>query len=120
MRFPVEYNLRSQIWSAPHIVQAPHVHFLLMEACDILGIHPLPLLHVTPAPTPFAHLLRIPSAHLAESLQTPRGSVHARFSWRRQALLVVSSAAMAGCSAGELQAVLAGALAPMCAPGGCL
>uniref|UniRef100_A0A383WE67 Uncharacterized protein n=1 Tax=Tetradesmus obliquus TaxID=3088 RepID=A0A383WE67_TETOB len=100
-------------------VQAPHVRFLLLEAADILGLHPLPQVHVLQAAAPFVHMLHVPTTRLpaadSSSLgpqqhqQQQQGEVYSR---QRQVLLVLSSAALQLLQPGELQAAMAGALTP--------
>jgi hypothetical protein len=99
------------------MLQAPHVHFLLLEAADILGLHPLPQVHVLQAAAPFVHMLHVPTAKLpaadssssAAQRQQQQGELYSR---QRQVLLVVSSAALQLLQPAELQAAMAGALTP--------
>lgn len=99
-------------------VQAPHVHFLLLEVSDILGIHPLPILYVTKSTTPSVNLLRVPDAMAALTARSGSSSgSQAAYTWQRQAMLVISNAAMQLLSPGELQVAMAAALAPLAAPG---
>jgi hypothetical protein len=101
------------------LLQAPHVHFLLLEAADILGLHPLPQVHVLQAAAPFVHMLHVPTARLPaadsssvsqkQQQQQQQGEVYSR---QRQVLLVVSSAALQLLQPAELQAAMAGALTP--------
>jgi hypothetical protein len=41
---------------------APQAHLLLLEAADILGLHPLPALYLKEDVLPFVHLLHLPAA----------------------------------------------------------
>jgi hypothetical protein len=101
-------------------LQAPHVHFLLLEAADILGLHPLPQMHVVQAAAPFVHMLRVPTAKLPAASDSSSSSSAAQrqqqgevvYSRQRQVLLVASSAALQLLQPGELQAAMAGALTP--------
>jgi hypothetical protein len=99
------------------------VYFLLLEAADILGLHPLPQMHVVQAAAPFVHMLRVPTAKLPAALDSSSSSSSVAqrqqqqqgevvYSRQRQVLLVVSSAALQLLQPGELQAAMAGALTP--------
>jgi hypothetical protein len=99
-------------------LQAPQLHLLLWEACDILGHSPPPRLHVLQSEAaPRVHTLAVPEAWASPP---PReGSAGGRagvLAWRRQGVIIVSSGALA-LPAAELQAALGGALLPLRAPG---
>jgi hypothetical protein len=110
--------------------QAPHIHFLLLETADILGLHPLPKIQVTQSSRPFVRLLMVPH-HVVKPLSRPaahtaaagdgtgssnRGQQqqqqHGDGLWRREVLLLVSSAALQLLTPAELQAAMAAALVP--------
>jgi hypothetical protein len=109
--------------------QAPHIHFLLLEAADILQLHPLPRVQVVQAPAPFVRLLRIPigppaskaSGSSNSNKAAPAGSNSsgspAVLKCQSASLLVMSSAAMQLLQPAELQAAMAGALAPLALEG---
>lgn len=92
--------------------QAPELHLLLMEACDILGLKALPRVHVMQGTRPRVHLLTVP-----EAWASPGGSSSVRFAWRRQGLLVLTSGALKGLPPTALQAMIGAALTPLRAPG---
>lgn len=96
--------------------QAPHIHFLLLEAADILQLHPLPKVYVLQAPTPFVRLLRIPLGSSPSSSSSSGGVLKCQ----RASVLVLSSAAMQLLAPAELQAAMSGALAPLALEGECV
>lgn len=105
-------------------LQAPHIHFLLLEAADILRLHPLPRVHVVQAPAPFVRLLRIPLSSAAPSKLSSSSKAGAASSaggvvlrCQRAAVLVLSSAAMQLLQPAELQAAMSGALVPLALDG---
>ncbi len=100
--------------------QAPHVHFLLLEISSILGLQVLPKVYIEAGRgPPSVHFLCLPTA-LTDSVQQPEqpiGAVHpgamtAGFTWRRQALLVVTGSTLE-LAPGQLQAALGAALTAM-------
>lgn len=105
------------------LLQAPHIHFALLEAADILGISPLPIIHLLPVDTTACHLLRIPSgwaAHASSSTrqrQQKSGGEAQDYAWSRQALLLLGRGVLRCCNLPQLQVLLAAALAPLAAPG---
>jgi hypothetical protein len=108
------------------LTQAPHIHFLLLEAADILRLHPLPRVHVVQAPAPFVRLLRIPLSSSTPHKQgsSSKGGAMASagggvLRCQRAAVLVLSSAAMQLLQPAELQAAMSGALAPLALDGEC-
>lgn len=110
----------------PRLSQAPHIHFLLLEAADILRLHPLPRLHVVKAPAPFVRLLRIPVGSMMPSKAAAWGTTNNKTSnssssavpkCQRATILVLSSAAMQLLEPAELQAAMSGALAPLALEG---
>lgn len=115
--------------------QAPHVHFLLLEAADILRVQPLPCLHVVPAAAPWVRLLRVPAA--ASKVSAVAGCAHGGSKGgskggsvsstqvgpvpaqpHSMALLMLSSGALQRLPPCELQAAMAAALAPLALTGG--
>jgi len=122
-------------------VQAPHIHFLLLEAADILRLHPLPRVQVVQASAPFVRLLRIPVGSSSNSApagakgsgSSSTGSNGSRAPaagaagssgvvqrCQRASLVVLSSAAMQLLQPAELQAAMSCALAPLALEGGSL
>jgi hypothetical protein len=112
--------------------QAPHIHFLLLEAADILRLHPLPKVQVVQAHSPFVRLLRIPltgctrrksakgpvAAISGSNNSSSGGSVRCVLRCQQASVLVLSSAAMQVLQPAELQAAMASALAPLALQGG--
>lgn len=120
-------------------LQAPHIHFLLLEAADILRLHPLPRVQVVQASAPFVRLLRIPvgssnssaaagakgsgsssNGSRAQAAGASTGSSSVVQRCQRASLVVLSSAAMQLLQPAELQAAMSCALAPLALEGGSL
>jgi hypothetical protein len=113
-------------------LQAPHIHFLLLEAADILRLHPLPRVHVVQAPAPFVRMLRIPlgsaarhkpssgsKAGVSAAVQGSGSAGGGVLRCQRATILVLSSAAMQLLQPAELQAAMSCALAPLALDGEC-
>lgn len=121
------------------LFQAPHVHFLLLEAADIMGLHPLPRVQISQSAAPYVRLLRVPVMKVAATAaaggtsnkaaggqQQEQKQQHQRHRpqkqvsvWQRESLLVLSSAALQLMQPAELQAAMAAALVPVMFIGRC-
>lgn len=98
------------------------MHFLLLEAADILGLHPLPRLQVVQAAAPFVRLLRVPRlqlpptaaivAKIGSQSRQHQEQQRQKLTWQQDSLLVLSSAALQLLKPAELQAAMAAALVP--------
>lgn len=117
--------------------QSPELHYVVQEAAEMMALDIAPDMFECPQlaappgstapPVLLVHVPHVSNASLAASFKMagPTGRLlrlpDSTFGWRRRALLLLRPGLLdsgSGWSPLELQAMIAGAMAPMCLPGG--